>query len=101
MANSSTLQYVQFDYQAQKDALQQRIRDRYPKLWNDFLAGGFGTVIIDIIAYAMATLAFLVNRQAAEQFIPTMTLRESAVRVGALVGYQLRGPAAATVSCEA
>lgn len=101
MASDSTLRYIQFDYQAQKDALQQRIRARYPKLWNDFLAGGFGTVIIDIVAFAMATMAFLVNRQAAEQFIPTMTLRESAVRVGALIGYQLHGPTAATVSCEA
>lgn len=101
MATENTLRYIKFDYQAQKDALQQRIRARYPKLWNDFLAGGFGTVIIDLVAWAMATLAFLVNRQAAENFIPTMTLRESAVRVGALVGYRLRGPTAASVSCEA
>jgi hypothetical protein len=101
MATENTLRYVKFDYQAQKDALQQRIRARYPKLWNDFLTGGFGTVIIDIVAFAMATLAFLVNRQAGEQFISTMTLRESAVRLGALTGYQLRGPSAATVSCEA
>jgi hypothetical protein len=101
MASDSTLRYIQFDYQAQKDAIQQRIRARYPKLWNDFLAGGFGTVIIDIVAFSMATMAFLVNRQASEQFVTTMTLRESAVRVGALVGYQLHGPTAATVSCEA
>lgn len=101
MATDNTLRYIKFDYQSQKDALQQRIRARYPKLWNDFLAGGFGTVIIDLISWAMATLAFLVNRQAGENFIPTMTLRESAVRVGSLVGYRLRGPTAATVSCEA
>lgn len=101
MATENTLRYIKFDYQAQKDALQQRIRSRYPKLWNDFLAGGFGTVIIDLVSWAMATLAFLVNRQAAENFIPTMTLRESAVRVGSLVGYRLRGPTAASVSCEA
>ncbi|MGV0949086.1 MAG: hypothetical protein ACOYB3_00130 [Azonexus sp.] len=101
MATENTLRYIKFDYQAQKDALQQRIRARYPKLWNDFLAGGFGTVIIDLVSWAMATLAFLVNRQAAENFIPTMTLRESAVRVGSLVGYRLRGPTAASVSCEA
>ena len=101
MATENTLRYIKFDYQAQKDALTQRIRARYPKLWNDFLAGGFGTVIIDLVAWAMATLAFLVNRQAAEVFIPTMTLRESAVRVGSLVGYRLRGPTASNVSCEA
>lgn len=98
---AETLRYIKFDFQAQKDALQQRIRARYPKLWNDFLTGGFGTVVLDIVAWAMATMAFLVNRQAGEQFIPTMTLRESAVRLGAFAGYQLRGPTAASVNCEA
>lgn len=101
MATENTLRYIKYDYQAQKDALQQRIRARYPKLWNDFLTGAFGTVILDIVAWGLATLAFLVNRQAGEQFITTMTLRESAVRLGALTGYQLRGPTAATVYCEA
>jgi hypothetical protein len=101
MSTENTLRYIKFDYQSQKDALQQRIRARYPKLWNDFLTGGFGTVIIDIVAWALATMAFLVNRQAGEQFITTMTVRESAVRLGALTGYQLRGPTAAVVSCEA
>lgn len=101
MATENILRFIKYDYQAQKDALQQRIRARYPNLWNDFLTGGFGTVVIDVVAWSMATLAFLVNRMAAENFIPTMTLRESAVRVGALVGYKLRGPTAASVSCEA
>jgi len=101
MATENTLRYIKYDYQAQKDALQQRIRARYPKLWNDFLTGAFGTVVLDIVAWGLATLAFLVNRQAGEQFISTMTLRESAVRLGALTGYQLRGPTAATVYCEA
>ena len=101
MASNDTLRYIKYDYTAQKDALQQRIRARYPKLWNDFLTGAFGTVVLDIVAWGLATLAFLVNRQAGEQFITTMTLRESAVRLGALTGYQLRGPTAATVYCEA
>jgi hypothetical protein len=101
MATNDTLRYIKYDYQSQKDALQQRIRARYPKLWNDFLTGAFGTVVLDIVAWGLATLAFLVNRQAGEQFITTMTLRESAVRLGALTGYQLRGPTAGTVYCEA
>jgi hypothetical protein len=101
MATENTLRYIKYDYQAQKDALQQRIRARYPKLWNDFLTGAFGTVVLDIVSWGLATLAFLVNRQAGEQFITTMTLRESAVRLGALTGYQLRGPTASTVYCEA
>ena len=100
MANQ-TLQYLKYDYAAQKDALLQRIRDRWPARWNDFLANSIGIVIVDIMAWGLATMAFLVNRVAGEQYIPTMTLRESAMRIGALTGYQLRGPLPATVSCEA
>lgn len=100
MANE-TLRYIKYDYQTQKDALLQRIRDRWPGRWNDFLANNIGIVLVDIVAWGLATTAFLVNRVAGEQYIPTMTLRESAVRIGGLTGYQLRSPLPATVSCEA
>ena len=100
MAND-TLRYIKYDYQSQKDALLQRIRDRWPGRWNDFLANSLGIVIVDIVAWGLATLAFLVNRVAGEHYIPTMTLRESAVRIGGLTGYQLRSALPATVSCEA
>jgi hypothetical protein len=100
MANE-TLRYIKYDYQSQKDALLQRIRDRWPGRWNDFLANSLGIVVVDIVAWGLATLAFLVNRVAGEQYIPTMTLRESAVRLGGLTGYQLRSALPAIVSCEA
>ena len=100
MANA-TLQYLKLDYQSQKDALLQRIRDRWPGRWNDFLANSLGIVVVDIVAWGLATLAFLVNRVAGEQYISTMTLRESAVRIGSLTGYQLQSALPSTVSCEA
>lgn len=99
MANE-TLRYIKYDYQSQKDALLQRIRDRWPGRWNDFLANSIGVVMVDIVAWGLATLAFLVNRVAGEQYIPTMTLRESAMRLGGLTGYVLGSPQPATVSCE-
>ena len=101
MATESTLRYLKVDYQSNKDALLQRIRDRWPRNWNDFLANSFGIVLVDIVAWGLATLAFLLNRIGAENFVSTMTLRESAVRLGSLVGYNLHSPLPATVSCEA
>lgn len=98
---SETLRYIKYDYQSQKDALLQRIRDRYPGRWNDFLANSIGIVLVDIVAWALAGYAFLTNRVAGEQYVPTMTLRESAVRIGGLTGYSLRSAQPATVSCEA
>lgn len=101
MATPNTLRYIQVDYQAHKDAILQRVRDRYPRVWNDFLNNSFGIVLVDLIAWSTATVAFLINRAAGENFINTMTLRESAVNIGSLIGYQLRGPTPAVVACEA
>lgn len=101
MASQSTLSYIKIDFQSHKDALLARIKARWPRAWNDFLSNSFGIVIVDIVAYTLATMAFLVNRVAGENYIGTMTLRESAVRIGALGGYQLHNPIPATVYCEA
>jgi hypothetical protein len=100
----NTLRFVKVDYQSHKDALLQRVRSRWLANWNDFLFHGqssFGTVLVDLMAWSASTLAFLVNRLAGENFIMTMTLRESAQRIGSLVGYQLRGPTPAVAQCEA
>jgi hypothetical protein len=99
--SSETLRYLKYDYQALKESFQQRVRERWPGRWNDFLANSLGNVFLDLVAWGLATLAFLINRVAGEQYIPTMTLRESAIRIGALTGYKLRNPKPATVLCEA
>lgn len=101
MANDSTLRYLKLDFQSHRDALLQRVRSRWPLVWNDFLNNSFGMVLVDLIAWSTATLAFVINRTAGEMFVGSMTLRESAVRLGENVGYQLRGPSPAVVACEA
>src|ERR1017187_130011 len=99
--NPNSLQYVQVDYAAYKLALLQRIRSHWLLSWNDFLSNNFGQILVDLIAWSTSTLAYLLNRVAAENFLSTMTLRESAVRLGNLVSYQLSNPTSATVMCEA
>jgi uncharacterized phage protein gp47/JayE len=96
-----TLRYVKVDYNSQRDALIQRIRSRYPEVWSDFVASDFGTLLLDIIAWSQGTSAFTVNRLAAENFVSTMALRESAVRLASLTGYKLKNPSPSSVSCAA
>lgn len=98
---ASNLTYLKIDFESHKSALIQRVRSRWPTVWNDFMAGSLGILLIDIIAWSTATLAFVINRAAAENFITTMTLRESAIRLGAFAGYNLRGPSPSTLLCEA
>lgn len=101
MPTENTLRYLKFDFQSHKDALVQRVRSRWPRVWNDFLNNSLGIVLLDLIAWSTSTMAFMVNRIAGEMFVTSMTLRESAVRIGSNVGYQLRGPTPAVVACEA
>ncbi len=98
---SGTFTYIQTDFSSQKAALIQRVRSRFPGVWNDFAQGSFGTLFIDIVSWALATSAYTANRLAAENYLSTMQLRESAVRLGALVGYRLRGTTPASVPCNA
>ena len=101
MAIENSLRYLKTDFQSHKDALLQRVRARYPGVWNDFLTNSFGIVLVDIVAWSTTVLAFIINRGAGENFVGTMTLRESAVRIGTLPGYRLHNPVPSTVLCEA
>ena len=98
---AQNFQYLALDFASHKEALIQRIRARYPGVWNDFFAGSFGILLINIVAWSTALVAYAINRLAGEQFITAMTLRESAVRAGALVGYNLANPYPSTVYCTA
>lgn len=96
-----TLKYVNFDYDSHLSSLIQRVRARYPGVWNDFQTGNFGRVLLDIVSFSAASTAFMINRAASENYVSTMTLRESAVRLGSNSGYKLKGPAPASVACNA
>lgn len=100
MANE-TLRYLKLDFASHKNALLQRVRARWPRLWNDFLSNSFGIVLVELMAWVTTTLAFAINRLAGENYINTMTMRESAVRIGSNFGYALRGPVPASLPCEA
>lgn len=99
--SDDTLRFIKFDYDSHLDAVIQRIRARYPGVWNDFQTGNFGRMFLDAVAFSTASTAYLINRAAGENFLPTMTLRESAIRVGSTVSYRLRGPAPSAVPCDA
>jgi len=97
--SANALQYLQLDFQSHYDALIQRIQARYPTGWNDFASGNFGTIFLDIASWSLALQAYTINRLVAENFISTLQLRESAVRLGNLVNYPLSQPTPSTVLC--
>jgi hypothetical protein len=100
-SDDNIFRYLKFDYSSHLQTLLDRVRSRWSLTWNDFQTNSFGRVLVDLIAWSNSTLAYTLNRAANELSLPTMTLRESAVRLGSLVNYSLRNPGSATVSCEA
>ncbi len=96
----SILTYLKLDYETHRDALLDRVRSRWSASWNDFLASNIGVLFVDLVAWSTATVAYVLNRVAGENFVSTMTLRESAVRLGSLTNYKLRGATAATLAAE-
>ena len=100
-ANTNGLTYLSQDFASAESALIQRIRTRYPGNWNDFVRGDFGTLFLDLMAWSTANGAYTQNFIAGENFIPTMRLRESAVRLGNLTLYRVANPAPSTVLCAA
>lgn len=101
MPAANTFQYINLDFNAQKAALIERVRSRFPGVWNDFSQGNFGTLILDVMSWSLTTTAYTQNRLAAEEYLPTMELRESVIRFAQPYGYVLRSATPASVPCQA
>jgi hypothetical protein len=69
-----------------------------PNEYQDFLESQASRVLIDAIAFEMSLLAFLVNANLKQMFIPTATTRRAMFLLGQLVNYDLRGPIPSAVT---
>lgn len=95
------LQYIQQDYTSQRTVLINRLKQRWPGDWSDFSQNSIGMALVDLIAWNTSTMAYTVNSYLNESYVSSARLRESAVRIGNLYLYRLRGPTAAKVQCLA
>lgn len=90
------LDYSDRDFESLRLRLQGLIQSVYP-YWTDFNVANFGNILLEMMAYVGDTLHYYQDSQAMETFWPTLTQRISAIRLGRLIGYSLRGASAATV----
>lgn len=91
-----------FDYSARDfDALRLRlqglVRSVFPD-WTDFNVANFGNILLELFAHVGDVLNYYQDSQAAEAFWPTLQQRISAIRLGRLMNFTLRGAAAATTA---
>ena len=90
------INYIPIDYEEIMDLLIERIKEKIPNRWSDFLESNFGMEIIETLAYEASMLAFLMNRNVNECFMPTARTKEAIYRLAKLIGYLPKPPSSAT-----
>ncbi|MHB1001990.1 MAG: baseplate J/gp47 family protein [Armatimonadota bacterium] len=94
-ARRGRLPYVNKDY----DSIREELIDRIPQLterWTDFNASDLGVVLLDLFTGIADMLAYYIDAQAAECYLPTARQRQNIANLCALVGYRMHGPIAAS-----
>lgn len=89
--------YTNKDY----ESLRRELLARVPQLtdrWTDFNASDLGVVLLELFCGVGDMLAYYLDAQAAEAFLPTARQRQNVINLCKLIGYRLDGPVAATTT---
>ena len=89
------LPYLNKDYLS----IRRELIARIPQLtdrWTDFNDSDLGIVLLDLFAGVSDMLAYYLDAQAAECYLPTARQRQHIIDLCALINYRLHGPLAAT-----
>ena len=93
----ASIEYTNKDY----DSLRRELLARVPQLtdrWTDFNASDLGVVLLELFCGVGDMLAYYLDAQAAEAFLPTARQRQNVINLCKLINYRLDGPVAATTS---
>ena len=89
------LPYVNKDYESIREELLSRIPQLTDR-WTDFNASDLGVVLLELFLGIADMLAYYVDAQAAECYLPTARQRQNIINLCSLIDYRLHGPVAAT-----
>ena len=93
----ASIAYTNKDY----DSLRRELLGRVPQLtdrWTDFSASDLGVVLLELFCGVGDMLAYYLDAQAAEAFLPTARQRQNVIQLCKLIGYRLDSPVAATTT---
>ena len=93
----ASISYSNKDY----ESLRQELLSRVPQLtdrWTDFNESDLGVVLLDLFCGVGDMLAYYLDAQAAEAFLPTARQRQNVINLCKLIGYRLDTPVAATTT---
>ena len=93
----ASIAYTNKDY----DSLRRELLARVPQLtdrWTDFNASDLGVVLLELFCGIGDMLAYYLDAQAAEAFLPTARQRQNVINLCKLISYRLDTPVAATTT---
>jgi hypothetical protein len=99
MTGRAQLNYSSRDY----ESLRRELLARIPRLtdrWTDFNASDLGVVLLELFCGVGDMLAYYLDVQASEAFLPTARQRQNVINLCKLIGYRLDGPVAATTELK-
>lgn len=95
----SRVQYVGKDFDTFYAEIVQEVEDNFGNDANDLIESSLGIMFIDLVSFGLDTLAFYLDLQAGEVYLPTALLDDSVVKIARQLGFQVSGvvPAASDV----
>ena len=93
----ASVSYTNKDY----ESLRQELLARIPQLtdrWTDFNESDLGVVLLELFCGVGDMLAYYLDAQAAEAFLPTARQRQNIINLCKLINYRLDTPVAATTT---
>lgn len=93
----ASIAYTNKDY----ESLRRELLARVPQLtdrWTDFNASDLGVVLLELFCGIGDMLAYYLDAQAAEAFLPTARQRQNVINLCKLISYRLDTPVAATTT---
>ncbi len=93
----ASISYSNKDY----ESLRQELLAKVPQLtdrWTDFNESDLGVVLLELFCGVGDMLAYYLDAQAAEAFLPTARQRQNVINLCKLIGYRLDTPVAATTT---
>ncbi|HOM71687.1 MAG TPA: baseplate J/gp47 family protein [Armatimonadota bacterium] len=93
----ASISYSNKDY----ESLRQELLSRIPQLtdrWTDFNESDLGVVLLELFCGVGDMLAYYLDVQAAEAFLPTARQRQNVINLCKLINYRLDTPVAATTT---
>ena len=85
------IKYTSRDFNTIKNDLVEYAKRYYPNTFRDFSEAGFGSMMIDMVAYVGDILSFYLDYEVNESFLDTAIEYNNVLRIGRQLGFHFKG----------